>query len=259
MKRVVIVDDMQSARNVLVYLLKQYAQLQVIGTFSNGEDFLAYMETTDIDLVFLDIEMPGLDGLTISKIISQRKNPPLFAFATAYSQYSLEAWGTNAIGYITKPYNKEDLHKIINKFLEISPEDTKNIRIECFPNFNIYINNEPLTFKSKKSKEILAYLVYNHGGWVEINEMCTELLEDLENKKAQDSLRSHMSRLSRTLDSYGIAEIMEKKYGKCRICRDMLTCDYYDYLDGNRNLFTGEFLKSYSWAELTKENMQLNL
>ncbi len=255
MKKIAIVDDVKNARSMLARLLQDYPELEVIGDFSNGKDFLEFIKTNSVDLVFLDIEMPGIDGLAVAKLLAKTHKELFFAFATAFSRYSLEAWGTNAIGYITKPYDKAELQKVVERFLELSPVE-KKIRVECFPNFNIFINNAPLVFKSKKAKEILAYLVYNKGGWVRINEICAEVLEDLDEKNAKDSFRSYMSRLIKTLEANGVSNLIEKEYGKCRIHREMLDCDYYAYLEGKKNLFSGEFLKSYSWAEPAQASMQ---
>ncbi len=258
MKNIVIVDDMKSARNILARLLSEYDFINIIGSFSKPSEAIEFIKSNNVDLVFIDIEMPEMNGLLLAEKIDKLNSNTYFIFATAYSEYSLKAWATNAIGYITKPYDKKELKNVIDKFLNISPRKNRVI-IECFPNFNVLINNESVIFNSSKAKEILAYLVFNKGGWVTINEICVNVLEDLEDNKAKDSLRSYISRLKKVLSSYEISEILEQSYGKYRIVTSNFDCDYYEYLEGNKNLFMGEFLKSYTWAEPALAVMELSI
>ncbi len=256
MKKVVLVDDMPSARRILEIILNTYSNLEIVGSFGNSVEALKFILNNPVDLVFLDIEMPGMSGLEVAEQLEASPNKPLYAFATAFNEYSLDAWKTSAIGYITKPYDREEVDKLIKKFYSMSPVD-QTIDVTCFPNFGVSIGGSHVVFKNEKAQEILAYLVYSRGEWVRTSELSATILEDLDAEKAKDSFRSYMSRLKRILDSYNIGDLVEQKYGQCRVKSSMINCDYYRYLNGETHLFMGEFLKSYNWAEPTLAVMEL--
>ncbi len=259
MKKIVIVDDMESARNMLSIFLKEYSDLEIVASFSNGRDCVEYLEHSVVDLIFMDIEMPEMGGIELAEEIQRRGWSTFIIFVTAYPDYSLEAWKTNAIGYLVKPFCQSEIDAVIQRFFIYSPVCKHYISVQCFPNFAIKISGRAVAFKSEKAKEILAYLVYQKGAWVRNNEICAEVLEDLDGDRAKDSFRSYMSRLKKTLEQNDISYILEQEYGQCRICSDLIDCDYYHYLNGERDLFVGEFLKSYEWAEVALASMQLEL
>jgi two-component system LytT family response regulator/two-component system response regulator LytT len=107
---VVIVDDEQLARDELAFLLKSFPQVQVVAAAANGLDALGLIEKHSPDLVFLDVQMPGLDGLSVVRqLIEQGGELPHFIFATAYDQYAVKAFEVNAVDYLLKPIDKERL------------------------------------------------------------------------------------------------------------------------------------------------------
>ncbi len=251
MKKVILIDDMKSARVVLQILLSEYPELEVIGSFGDPEEALEFLDEQEVDLAFIDIEMPVVNGLDLAKhICDKMSTPPIFAFATAFPSYSLQAWSTDAIGYLTKPYQPQELDKIVSRFLQLSP-DVEKVKIKCFPTFQVELGDKSIGFNHEKAKEIFAYLVFHQGAWVRVSELCAEVLEDLDGERAKDSFRSYFSRLKKTLTQYGIADVLEHQYGQYRVHPEKLDCDYYRYLEGETRLFLGEFLKSYPWAEPT--------
>ena len=105
-----IVDDEKLARDELAFLLQSFPELEVIGTASNGLEALERIEAGSPDLVFMDVHMPGLDGLgAVRKMIAAGGDLPHFVFATAYDQYAVEAFEVNAVDYLLKPIDKERL------------------------------------------------------------------------------------------------------------------------------------------------------
>ncbi len=258
MAKVVIIDDIKSARSMLARLLSQYSQLEIVGSFSSAQMAEDFIKNNEVDLIFLDIEMPETDGITFAKKIGNTGAKPFIVFATAYSEYSLEAWNTSAIGYITKPYDKKALDDCVMRFFALT-EQEQELMVKCFPNFGVFIRGQPLIFKNEKAKEIMAYLVYNKGAWVRVTEICAYVLEELDEEKAKNSFRSYMSRLKKTLDTYNISDIIEQQYGQYRVRVNKFDCDYYRYLKGEKALFLGEFLKSYSWSEPTTAIMEMSV
>jgi two-component system LytT family response regulator/two-component system response regulator LytT len=106
----VIVDDEQLARDELAFLLKSFPQVHILGSAGNGLDAVEMIEEHSPDVVFLDVQMPGLDGLgVVRKLIEDGATLPQFIFATAYDQYAVEAFEVNAVDYLLKPIEKDRL------------------------------------------------------------------------------------------------------------------------------------------------------
>ncbi len=105
-----IVDDEQLACEELAYLLKEFPEIEVLATAKNGLQAVKLIGDLEPDLVFLDVQMPGLDGLGVIRKLQENNLPlPYFIMATAYEQYAVEAFRLDALDYLLKPFEKERL------------------------------------------------------------------------------------------------------------------------------------------------------
>ena len=121
--RALIVDDEQLAREELSYLLKDFADVEVVATGKNGLEAVKLIDDLEPDLVFLDVQMPGLDGLGVVRKLREREGPlPHFILATAYDQYAIEAFRLEAMDYLLKPVDKERLAETIERARRILAE-----------------------------------------------------------------------------------------------------------------------------------------
>jgi two-component system response regulator LytT len=112
----VIVDDEQLARDELSYLLKSMDDINIVAQGGNGLEAINLIKEHSPDLVFLDVQMPGLDGFGVIKKLLDRKVPlPQIIFATAYDQYAVKAFEVSALDYILKPFDKKRLTQAIEK------------------------------------------------------------------------------------------------------------------------------------------------
>src|SRR5499433_677037 len=112
----IIVDDEKPARDELAYLLKGFPEINVIGQGKNGVEAVALIKEHAPDLVFLDVQMPGLDGFGVLKKLVERKlKVPHVVFATAFDQYAVQAFDVNAVDYILKPFDKARIAKAIQR------------------------------------------------------------------------------------------------------------------------------------------------
>ncbi len=111
-----IVDDEQLARDELHYLLKQVDGVQVVAQGKNGVEAISLIREHSPDLVFLDVQMPGLDGFgVIKKLLDKKVSLPQFIFATAFDQYAVKAFEVNAIDYLLKPFDKKRIVQAVEK------------------------------------------------------------------------------------------------------------------------------------------------
>ena len=112
----VIVDDEQLARDELAFLLKSAGDVEVVAQGKNGVEAVNLIKEHSPDLVFLDVQMPGLDGFAVIKKLIDKKVPlPQIVFATAYDQYAVKAFEVNAVDYLLKPFDKQRVAQSVRK------------------------------------------------------------------------------------------------------------------------------------------------
>ena len=112
----VIVDDEQLARDELAYLLKNLGDVNVVAQGKNGLEAISLIKEHSPDLVFLDVQMPGLDGFGVIKKLLDKKIPlPKIVFATAFDQYAVKAFEVNAVDYLLKPFDKKRVAQSVQK------------------------------------------------------------------------------------------------------------------------------------------------
>lgn len=116
----IIIDDEPLARDILEKYIQTHAELNLIGYCSNAKDAYSIIQELRPDLVFLDIQMPGINGI---ELINSLKTPPPVIFTTAFSEYATISYELDAIDYLVKPITFDRFSKSINKFLKISQID----------------------------------------------------------------------------------------------------------------------------------------
>jgi len=112
----VIVDDEQLARDELAFLLKDVDDVNVVAQGKNGLEAVNLIREHNPDLVFLDVQMPGLDGFGVIKKLLDKKVPlPKIVFSTAFDQYAVKAFEVNAVDYLLKPFDKKRVAQSVAK------------------------------------------------------------------------------------------------------------------------------------------------
>ena len=112
----IIVDDEKPAREELAFLLKSFPEISLIGQGKNGLEAVNLIKEHNPDLVFLDVQMPGLDGFgVLQKLVERKLKVPHVVFATAFDHYAVQAFDVNAVDYVLKPFDKARLSKAITK------------------------------------------------------------------------------------------------------------------------------------------------
>ncbi len=115
----VIVDDEQLARDELAFLLKDVGDVDVVAQGKNGVEGVSLIREHNPDLVFLDVQMPGLDGFgVIKKLLDKKVVLPKIVFATAFDQYAVKAFEVNAVDYLLKPFDKKRVAQSVQAKME---------------------------------------------------------------------------------------------------------------------------------------------
>lgn len=117
---VLIVDDELLARQRLARMVEKIDGFCVAAEADGAEEAMAAIAAHDPDIVLLDIQMPGRDGLSLARDIAALEDPPAIIFCTAYDQYALDAFGTNAVGYLLKPVKAEQLLQVLEKATKLN-------------------------------------------------------------------------------------------------------------------------------------------
>ncbi len=118
-----IVDDEQLARDELAYLVQSVGDVDVLALGKNGIEAVNLIKEHSPDLVFLDVQMPGLDGFAvIKKLLDKKISVPQVIFATAFDQYAVKAFEVNAVDYLLKPYDKKRVEQAIDKARRNTPD-----------------------------------------------------------------------------------------------------------------------------------------
>jgi DNA-binding LytR/AlgR family response regulator len=113
--KVLIADDEPVLCNELKCILMASGEAEVVAVCHNGEDVAGLTEKYEADVLFLDIQMPGMGGMAVAKAISHQPEPPMIVFVTAFSQYALDAFKVDAVDYILKPFDERDIERVLRK------------------------------------------------------------------------------------------------------------------------------------------------
>lgn len=120
--KALIVDDEYPARKELRFFLNKFDNIEVVGEATNAQEALTLIKALDYSILFLDIEMPGMNGLEVGAKVQEMPNPPHVIFATAYDEYAVKAFEVNAVDYILKPIEEKRLAQVINKIVRMKQQ-----------------------------------------------------------------------------------------------------------------------------------------
>jgi len=113
--KVIIVEDEFPAQQELTWLINTHSQMEIVGTFDDGLDVLKFLQHNKVDAIFLDINIPSLDGVLLAQNISQFAHKPFIVFITAWKEHAVEAFELEAFDYILKPYQESRIINMLQK------------------------------------------------------------------------------------------------------------------------------------------------
>ncbi len=117
--RALLVDDESPARKELRYLLQPFDDIQVVGEAANALEAMELINNLDYSVIFLDIDMPGLNGIDVAKLLREKTDPPAIIFTTAHEEYAFAAFAVNALDYLLKPIHTKRLEEAIIKVRQL--------------------------------------------------------------------------------------------------------------------------------------------
>jgi DNA-binding LytR/AlgR family response regulator len=140
----IIIEDERLAQDVIKNHLQRSGRFNLLGTYRNAPEAKEALEQTTVDLIFLDIQLPGMTGLNFLRSLS---NPPLVVFTTSYPEYALESYEFNVIDYLLKPISYERFSKTIDKIIDGKIFKTSGADLKPENRDHIFIRSEGKFFR----------------------------------------------------------------------------------------------------------------
>ena len=272
MIRAMIVDDEQPSINKLGRLLEESGMAEVTAAFTRPKDALAFLKENKVHAVFLDIEMPEMDGIELASQMIELQKGLAVVFVTAYNEYAVEAFRLNALDYLLKPVTGEILKETLYRIIEeknISPS-TEEVQVRMFGRFSVRVGKENVRFRTEKAEELLAFLVDKKGGFISRREIIDSLWEDFDGDRALMHFNTTLHYVKKALLYYGVKMFSTPTYDRGGYNFDLegLECDYLKFsssiekvnvlgqesipaLEEAASLFKCEYLSGweYNWVE----------
>lgn len=180
--RVITVDDEIMSLMRLERILKDLPNVSFAGGYQNPEDAILNQNSVRPEVAFLDVEMPQMSGLALAERLTERDPNLEIIFVTAHEQYALKAYQQNAIGYLLKPVQPEDVQTQIERVLRYRRERTalqpEVLRCCVFGSFHVRIGpdfSRVVAFRTEKTAELLALLINQRGKPISRDTICMHL------------------------------------------------------------------------------------
>ena len=224
---ILIVDDEQPARKKIRSYLKEEANIHSIAEAKDGIEAVQFIQGEKPDLVFLDIQMPGMNGFEVIEAVGI-ENMPAVVFVTAYDQYAIDAFEVQAVDYLLKPYDQERFRKSFNRSLEQIGSD-----IESFAADSI----QRLLEEIKKEKKYFQRIMVKRGSrffFVKPNKImyisADEKYVKLHTPEDAYLIRETMSRMEQHLDPAKFARIHRSYIVNIDFIKEIQPWSHGDYI-----------------------------
>ncbi len=284
-----IVDDEDSALDALEDELNEIDAVRIVGKFTSPMEALQQVGSLHVDMVFLDIEMPGIDGLALADQMLQNDQSVDVVFTTAYDQYAVEAFEVNALDYILKPVMQERLLKSFNKWMA-KHKSTDSFhrepacRIATLGTFQLMITTEKETeqtvkWRTNKARELFAYFVHQRGQDVHKSDMIIDIWPEYDRERAIAHLHTGVYYIRKMIKQYRLEHCMTVYYANdyyrfdmqgVSLDMDNLVCiasmreciqhDNIEQYEQAAALYCGPYMGNhdYPWSVIERQKLELD-
>lgn len=235
--------------------IKGVKGVELAGSFGDSEKALDYAKKNTVEFAIIDTEMPGIDGLSLGRKLKDACPGIVLIYTTDNMELVADVLKMKADYCIIKPYDICDIEDAAERAKLLVRRHKKQLTVQMFGRFDVFLNGQVVHFKNAKSKELLALCMDRYGGNVSMEEVIDKLWPDRAyDERVKKLYRKAVMNLQETLKEKGITEFFQTRRGSCNIRREEVECDYYTYLvepDKNEKMFQGDYLFDYSWGEET--------
>ncbi len=217
MFNVVIVEDEKPILDLMKYVIGHNPHYTILGAFSNPLEALDCFPELGPDVVFLDVEMPKMNGLELAQRMNEMSDHTQIIFTTAYKNYALEAFNVQAFDYILKPVTKMAIERVTERLMKQQrlvtslEQRVRQASIRCFGGFEVRNRDGiPVHWPTRKTEELFAYFLCHSG--IEISKwyLADLLWPDMDEERASHNLHNTMYRLKKLLKEQEIAIDVKK-------------------------------------------------
>lgn len=281
--KAVIIDDERLAVLRLQQILESWEEVEIVGAFTRYSDLLEEFPRLKPDVAFLDIDMPGINGLELASSLIELDEQVEIVFITAYNQYALDAFRVNAIDYLLKPIDEELLARTISRINKRKPpapvrQKEAAVLIQCF-GAHIYSHEDRpgiIDFPTVKTEELFAFFLVHRETNVSKWMICESLWPNHDPHKAEQNLHTTVYRMKKTLLEKGIKLVLSSKKGFYHFKLEE-SCDYIRFSELQKDsanlivrspaeveqtlrLYKGNLFgdKDYPWCEAAREQVNLS-
>lgn len=282
--KVILIDDEMLALTYLEYQLQKVPNVQIVGKYTNPLEGKEQIRKTDVDVVFLDIHLPRLNGLQLAEEILEMKPHIHIVFISAFDHYAVKAFELNALDYIMKPVESKRLLKTIQRIesqqkhsAAQSSRITEKLHIQLFRGFSLTADKQKpvlVRWRTSRALELFLYLLQHRGQFVRKSSLIDIMWPeyDLEKaysqlyttvyhiRKALESLRAHI-RISNTLDGYLLTTeqvtVDVEEWENFIQSGLPINADTIEEYERRMALYSGDYLEEYDywWAESERQRL----
>lgn len=244
--KIIIVDDEMSALHTFLSDVIGKTDTEYRFFNDNERDITEYVSKNDVSAAFLDISMPNISGVDLAKKLLSL-NPELrIVFITGLSITTDDLDETirkHTAGILYKPYDADELRRLISTL----ERGVQKLTVRMFGSFDCFVGNSPVRFSSQKSKELFALLLAYNGKSLTMPDAISQLWPDIDTAKSKVLYRDAVWRLRKALGEINF-NCVEFRRACLFLNKENIECDFWDFLNGNKTGYAGEFCKNYDWS-----------
>lgn len=261
--KTILVDDESVAIRQFEQECAGVTELEMVGTFYNAEEALAFAKKQTIEVALMDIVLPGMNGIELGCELKKIQPNIIIVFVTGHSRYIVDALRIKADYCIMKPYDREDIYDVMKRAKLLSRRFEKRMQIVTFGRFEVYVDGCAIHFGNSKARELFALCVDREGANVSMEEAIDVLWPERSyDERVKRLYRKAVNALQSTLESVELADVFTNNRGICRIVWDKVDCDLEYFLREHALLPQQQellqrqgYMADYSWAEMRNSRL----
>ena len=257
--RTILIEDEPFLLHMIERLIQEEPTFDWKGSFHDPLKALAYLVDHQVDLIFLDIEMPNMNGIELAK---QLPSETQVVFTTAHRQYAVEAFDLHATHYLLKPITSQMIRDLIPRVTSryestnYTKKPTRSCTIQCFDHFSVTTSNgEFVKWPTQKTEELFAYMLFHQNQVMNKWLIADALYPNTDDpQRAIHNVYNLVYRLKKTLTEYQMDASVQTMNNGYSLHLDTCRCDYYEWLAATDKPFPMSEIKSrlfvdkdYSW------------
>jgi two-component system LytT family response regulator len=231
MIKAMIIDDEWYTLQDIKEMAEATGFIEVCGIYENPLEALKAYERILPEVIFVDIDMPEINGLTLAENLLKKTPSLQVVFITAYNQYAVEAFEINALDYIIKPISTQRFSKMadrLKKSIDLPNNKESQLNIQCFGDFEVKIDEVLVKWQRAKAEELFAYLLTNHNRKVRKEIIIEELWREYEPQKAIAILQTSVCKIRNVFSQLKERVKLEYSGGSYYLSISSCNCDLFE-------------------------------